>query len=295
MKSQRGLSIVELLVITAIIVVLGAVLVPVFRQASPAQGEEQSFRNIGQLERAMLVYDADFDQHRGGRQFVDNTHCESWRQVIDPYVRHQESLLDIGNPATKFLDAFSDPAARTMICPAGTGSLDGLRKHHRGFYWNNIFGARSGGAYFDNAGLSLSEVSKPERVGDLVEGKQYFTDQGPFSMWAENVDAETSWLGGASPVTGLKWNLSGDHYRGWGMNASFIDGHTRFVAYDGLCDPWIKVVGTTGIVTHPKYETFWNFSENDISALGSGFGWMQAAVEQYCLSYPERKGRPGRP
>lgn len=288
-RHHRGLSLIELLVITAIIVVLGGVIAPVFRAASPAVGESASLYNIAQQERGMQIYYYDFDHTRMGRQSVDAKVCLEWKQLVDPYT-HNHLYDNTGNPASAFYDGFSDPAVRALLCPSTSSLLGSAKKHRRGFYWNNLFGARPDGTYFDNPGLKLTSIAELGHAGDLVEGKDLFSDQGAFTQWTDNVDASTSWLGGAAPVTGLHWNTTGDHYKGKGMNAAFVDGHSAFIAYDTLCTPWISV-DTKGnaTVTHPKYKTFWNFSIQDINALGPGSSWMVGAVQGYCVSRPAFK------
>lgn len=283
-RHHRGLSLVELLVITAIIVVLAAVLAPVFRVASPAVGETESLANLCQVEKGMQLYYADYDHTRMGRQSENPKLCLEWKQIVDPYVS-SHAFDDTGNPAAAFKDGFSDEAVRAAACLPGHASLGSAKVHTRGFYFNNLFGSRPTGAYFDMSGLRVSSIAEPGHAGDVVEGKDLFTDQGPFTRWTEDVDSSTAWLGSAAPVTGLHWNTTGDHYGGEGMNTSYIDGHAAFVRYDSLCDPWIQVdANGNPSVTHTDYKTFWNFSVEDIKALGPGFNWMTGAVQGYCVS-----------
>ena len=288
-RIRRGISLVELLVITGVVVVLGATLFPVARLASPATGESASLGNLRLLERGMRLYDADYDQTRVGRQSDGVQVCLSWKQLLDPYVGNHD-YLNVGNPADAFADGFSDPAVRTLICAAGTADAT-YTPHKRGFYWNNIFGPRQGGSYWDQSGLKISTIANPATTGDISEAKDLFTDEGPFSQWVQDVDSSTSWLGAGAPVTGLQWNLYGDHYKNAGMNAAYVDGHAGFVAYPSLCAPWLKVKSSSAIVTNSHAHTFWGFSFDDIVALGSGSSWMQSAVEGYCVSMPTPAGR----
>ena len=276
------MSIVELLVITGVVIVLAAVLFPVFKVAGSGSGEAASLNSLRLEEVGMRLYDSDYDQTRVGRQPSNPHLCLSWKQQVDPYT-HRTDLIDVGNPASAFKDAFSDPAARVAICMPGTANKP-FKVHRRGFYWNNLFGERAGGAYWDLAGLKLSQVVEPHRTGDITEAKDFFSDEGPFSAWTKDVDSSTAWLGSAAPITHLKWNLYSDHYDNQGMNASFVDGHAGFVKFDSLCEPWIAVSHGTGLVKNAHYHTFWNFTIEDINKLGSTGSWMVPAVEQYCVS-----------
>ncbi|HLK14927.1 MAG TPA: prepilin-type N-terminal cleavage/methylation domain-containing protein [Fimbriimonadaceae bacterium] len=282
--NKKAFTLIELLVVIAIIAILAAILFPVFAQAKLQAKTSAGLSNMKQLATGNQLYYNDYDDNRMGRQSIDNQLCMSWKQASEAYRKNLQIFSDLVNPAAKYYDGFSDPAVRTVICPATSAPLNGLGQYARGYYWNNIFGGRGGGGYWDNGGFNLSQVAAPADVGDVTEAKEEFTDYGPFLTWTQNVDSETSWLGAAAPVTGLQWNGTNGKYGDKAMNVGYLDGHAKRTAFSSLCGKWI--ITGTNTVTNPNQETFWNFSVNDINALGSGWSWMVGAVENYCSSMP---------
>jgi len=280
---NRAFTLIELLVVIAIIAILAAILFPVFAQAKMAAKTSVSMSNLQQIGMGNQMYYQDYDDNRMGRQSVDSTLCMSWKQASEVYRKAPEIFRDPVNTAAKYFDGFSDPAMRTVLCPATSAPLNGLRQYARGYYWNNIFGSRPGGSYWDNGGLNLSSVGSPADVGDIVEGKEPFTDYGPFLTWNQNVDSETSWMGGAAPTTGLQWNGSNGKYGEKSMNVAFLDSHAKRQSYSGMCT-WYNQGGH--VASDPAKETIWNFSINDINATGQS--WMVGAAEQYCDSLPSQ-------
>jgi prepilin-type N-terminal cleavage/methylation domain-containing protein len=300
---RHAFTLVELLTVTAIIALLATILFPVFARAkTPPQ--QLSVENIQRLEYGELMYCADHDDTRGGRQNVDGSVCEGWRQIIYPYVRSERVYRDFGNESSDFRDVFSIPATREILCEAGTTPLRGLPPLSRGYYWNNVFHVKQiSGDNFDNAGMPLSEVESLGTTGDIVEGRSIYDDDGPFVQgWVDNIDADTSWFGSSNPVTGLFGsNLSGK-YGGRGEDASYMDGHVRPTMYIEICNQFANVgadaancrpsptQGLSGCVDpapiwrgDPRREGFWNFSENDIKNSAS---FLAAGVAQYCTSMP---------
>ncbi|MHB8636853.1 MAG: prepilin-type N-terminal cleavage/methylation domain-containing protein [Fimbriimonadaceae bacterium] len=282
--NKKAFTLIELLVVIAIIAILAAILFPVFAQAKLQAKTIAGLSNLKQLALGNQMYYNDNDDMRMGRQSVDANLCMSWKQASEVYRKSPALFQDQVNPAAKFFDGFSDPAVRTVICPSTSAPLGSLHQYARGYYWNNVFGARGSNGYWDNAGLNMSEINVVAATGDIVEGKEEFTDIGPFLTWTQNVDSETSWLGSAAPVTGLQWNGTNGKYGDKAMNVGYMDGHAKRTAFSSLCGNWI--ITGTNTVTNPGQETFWNFSINDINGLGAGWSWLVGASEQYCQSMP---------
>lgn len=290
---KKAFTLIELLVVIAIIAILAAILFPVFAQAKLAAKTTASLSNMKQIGTSNQIYYADYDDSRMGRQLVDSSVCSSWKQASENYRKNQDMFTDPVNVASAFYDGFSDPVVRVGLCGATLAPLNGLHQYRRGYYWNNIFGARGGGGYWDNAGLNLSSVEAVANVGDIVEGRGMFTDIGAFSQnWNADIDSDTSWLGTANASTHLVGaNLNGK-YGGKAENVAFLDGHAKRQSFSAKCSAWVKMpavptnspAGAADIID-PNYKTFWNFSANDIVATGSA-SWMEGAVEQYCESMP---------
>ncbi len=297
MTKQRAFTLIELLVVIAIIAILAAILFPVFAQAKAAAKTASDLSNVKQLELAELMYYNDNDDCREGRQNVDNSVCEDWRQIVYPYIKSRQLYADPINPADQFLDGFSDPAVRNVICPAASAPLGNLPQMYRSYYWNNVFNhGPIFGDYFDQAGMNLSSVSSVATTGDVVEGKELFSDKGPFGQdWVDNVDSSTSWLGaGVNPTTGLLDGNLSNKYNNQAENVAYMDGHAKRTAFSAECSQFAN----TGVdaVNAPNFkdpnavwkgdltaEGFWNFSANDIDAVVPN--WSGPA--QFCTSMPQ--------
>jgi len=286
---KRAFTLIELLVVIAIIAILAAILFPVFAQAKLAAKTTASLSNMKQLGTGNQLYYNDNDDNRMGRQTIDSSVCESWKQASEAYRKSPDLYRDPVNPAAHYLDGFSDPVIRAANLCTGAAApaapLGSLKQYARGYYWANIFGSRGGGGYWDNAGLNLSSVAASAEVADVYEGKGEFTDYGPFQGWDQNVDAETSWLGSAAPTTGLQWVNTNGKYGEKAQNVVYLDSHAKRTGYSSMCG-WYNEAGQ--VASDPTKETIWNFSINDINALGSGYSWMVGSVEQYCSNMPQQ-------
>lgn len=256
MIKNRAFTLIELLVVIAIIAILAAILFPVFAQAKLAAKTTASLSNMKQLGTGNQIYYADYDDTRMGRQSVDTGLCMSWKHASEAYRKAPEMFIDPVNTASKYNDGFSDAAVRAVICPSSSAPLGSLKAYRRGYYWNNAWMGQ-----WDNGG-SLSVIDEVARVGDVVEGRELFTDAGPWMTWAEDVDSLTSWLGSAAPTTGLKWNggVTGK-YGNKGMNVAFMDSHAKKTNFTAICSYMSEYTSTS---TGTK--NFWNFDTSQYAA-----------------------------
>lgn len=300
MHKKRAFTLIELLVVIAIIAILAAILFPVFAQAKAAAKAISGLSNVKQLALAQQMYYNDNDDHREGRQNIDASICESWRQVTYPYIKSQGIFKDPANQASNYDDAFTDPAGRNAICGPTLAPLGSLPGFKRGYMWNNLFGSRGVPGYFDNSGLSLSSVSTPSTVGDIVEGRAFTTDKGPFLQgWVDDVDSNTSWMAG-NPTTGLKGSALSGKYDNKAENVAYADGHAKRTAYTAECAQFANIGSDAAACASggcsgpapvwqgdPSTNGFWNFSENDINgAIPNTWGTFPNAVAQFCTSMP---------
>jgi prepilin-type N-terminal cleavage/methylation domain-containing protein len=304
MIKKRAFTLIELLVVIAIIAILAAILFPVFAQAKAAAKAIAGLSNMKQIGLAAQMYYNDYDDTREGRQTEDQSICEDFRQLINPYTKSLGLWHDPVNTASQYLDGFSDQASRAVLCGsafATPAAMATVALTDRGYYYNNIFGQRPGGDYFDNAGMGLSEVATPATTGDIVEGKEFFSDIGPFAQdWNDNVDAQTSWMGaGVTPTTGLiGGNLNGK-YNQQAENVAYMDGHAKRTPFVSKCN-WLGNVGAdaaacgptdsscTGpapvwVASQENTPNFWNFDE----AALAGINYGPNGPSQYCTSMPQ--------
>jgi len=299
MNKNRAFTLIELLVVIAIIAILAAILFPVFAQAKAAAKQVAGLSNLKQLGLAQQMYYNDYDDCREGRQNIDLSICESWRQITYPYVKSTGLFKDAMNVASNYNDAFTDPVGRSVICGATLAPLGSLPGFTRGYDWSNVYGVRAGGGTWDNAGLNLSEVSSVATTGDIVEARDFTTDKGPFTQgWVDNVDGDTSWFGAGNPSTGMIGSGLSGKYNEQAENVAFMDGHAKRTAYVAECSQFANVgadanncktnaaSGLTGCAFpapvwkgDPTVAGFWNFTADEI---GTGAG-----PAQNCTSMPQ--------
>jgi len=306
MNKNRAFTLIELLVVIAIIAILAAILFPVFAQAKAAAKSVAGLSNLKQLGLAQQMYYNDNDDTREGRQNIDLSVCESWRQITYPYVKSTGLFRDQMNVASTLNDIFTDPAGRSALCSNVNGvatpqlvPLGSLPAFTRGYDWNNVYGTRAGGATFDQAGLSLSSVDSVATTGDIVEARDWSTDDGPFTQgWVDNADYNFAWIAGYPNSGLLGTNLSGK-YNEQAENVAYFDGHAKRTPYIAECAMYANVGadslncktstnpangGLTGCAFpapvykgDPNAKGFWNFSASD--NLGTG-------PAQFCTSMP---------
>jgi prepilin-type N-terminal cleavage/methylation domain-containing protein len=243
MKSSiRAFTLIELLVVIAIIAILAAILFPVFAQAKAAAKVTTALSNLKQLGLGTVMYAGDNDDNRVLRYRQDIVYNAdgtfnsvineySWKQLVAPYVKNQDLYRDSVNPAAKFTDLHSDPGARAFF---GWQPVDVDRslKFTRGYAIANIF---VNGSFADNKAVSMTSFDEPAKMMNILESKQFGEDMGPYLTWFQDVDADTSWLGGAAPVTGVQWNWGGDKWSNKAMVTAFQDGHAKRLAFSELC------------------------------------------------------------
>jgi len=306
MIKQRAFTLIELLVVIAIIAILAAILFPVFAQAKAAAKAIAGLSNMKQIGLSAQIYYNDNDDCREGRQIVDTSTCEDFRQILSPYTKSAGIWHDPLNRASQFVDGFSDPAARAVLCGslANPTNMTGVPVTERGYYWNNVYGTRPGTDGYDNAGMNMSSVNSLATTGDIVEGREFFSDMGPFAQaWIDNVDAQTSWMGaGVTPTTGLKGGNLADKYNLQADNVAYMDGHAKRTPYVARCN-WLSNTGSDAancagsgctapapvLTAASSTQNFWNFSASDLTAYAAAANWSSypSAAAQYCTSMPQ--------
>ena len=99
---------------------------------------------------------------------------------------------------------------------------------------------------------------------NVLESKMMNPDMGPYIGWFQNVDADTSWMGAANPVTGLQWNWGGDKWGNKAMAVGFHDGHAKRLAFSAICGAsFMKMAaGSTDV-------DYWGLSASE----QAGYSW----------------------
>jgi prepilin-type N-terminal cleavage/methylation domain-containing protein len=284
MKKRNGaFTLIELLVVIAIIAILAAILFPVFAQAKAAAKQTQALSNTKQLGLSMLIYSSDFDDWRTPRSAGSGEYGQlEWKQLIIPYVKNQDIYRDPVNPASKFFDFESDPALRGFgIANWGWKDIPDSMRMVRGYMWANSYNPGAGGNGFDVGG-AMTGFANPASVWNLTEDKRPNEDDAAWLGWFEDVDSDISWLPGA-PVTGLKWNHSGDKFSGKANVAVYMDGHAKRQSFSQAC-------GNMGPGQLDVFGMDADAVKGNASWTNGDWGWAQDATNHwnFCATLPAK-------
>jgi type II secretory pathway pseudopilin PulG len=95
---------IELLVVIAIIAILAAILFPVFAQAKASAKRAASLSNAKQIDLAMIMYGADYDDnmpvfisgHYGNitNNTADPARTKTWVELVQPYIQNYQLYAD---------------------------------------------------------------------------------------------------------------------------------------------------------------------------------------------------------
>lgn len=204
---KRGFTLIELMVVVAIIAILAAILFPVFNNARRKARATQCLSNINQLGKACLMYADDFD----GRLF-DNPwsgptvgHVQTyWALAVLPYVQN--------------MDIFACPAWDYSIRPGSY--VDAPFKV--GYGLSDVI---ANGAPDRPSPIPLQVMRRPAEtalIGDaawLWGSGSYWEDRDsdgyPEAYWCQSAINSASW-----------WYGRPRHMDG--INVFFCDGHAKF-------------------------------------------------------------------
>src|SRR3569833_3534234 len=122
-RLHRGFSLIELLVVSAIIAILAAILFPVFAKAREAARRSTCLSNTKQLGTAILMYAGDYDEilvppSVGTRQQADSF---GWGDLIQPYAKNT-GLLECPSNSVKVKVVTTMGATRIVRDRGGTSN-----------------------------------------------------------------------------------------------------------------------------------------------------------------------------
>jgi prepilin-type N-terminal cleavage/methylation domain-containing protein/prepilin-type processing-associated H-X9-DG protein len=187
---SRGFTLLELLVVVAVIAVLAAFLFPMFARARESARRTTCLSHLQQIARAHLLYIQDWDERLpdwfaprpeaprplpfGARVF--------WTELLHPYARCDDLFQD---PTAVWEDQGEVRLADYVLPTAGPGGRGTVAEP----YWR-----------WPGPPLSLADVVRPSETIHLADG------------WTT-----TGWMMGPIPR------------HGDGLNAGFLDGQARWL------------------------------------------------------------------
>lgn len=281
---KRAFTLIELLIVIAIIAILSAILFPVVGQAREQARKLSCVSNTRQMANAILMYTQDYDQSyplcTDSQTGIDPDHFYTWQDLVQPYARNwniaicPDSLHRNPNPNSlepQTLNYGVMPRADAFGLPYWTDDYysDGVPTHLDGIFgMSSSLNARETPFAAENTrnvgGRDQSEVARPAEYAML-------TDAGNWDMWlgATGVESNPSvfsycyaWLLSASsdiepfnsvgPVA--RHNRQGDECLWNGtafMVTVYADGHTKAVQSDRFFHLDRAASG------EPVYRAFW--------------------------------------
>jgi prepilin-type N-terminal cleavage/methylation domain-containing protein len=268
-RSTRGFTLVELLVVVALIAIMAALLFPVFSQARESARKTRCLTNLKQISAAVLMYAADYDDTLP----YDVTRwdpvpatdpCSPWNpnQRLEaklwPYLRNAEVF---GCPSANRRPVIWD-ALHAVCTRDGWGYPDFLcfpRDTTRGkplnYGWNaGVFWLSVGppGSECEARGKPLAAVLSPERRVMVADSRSSYVDAFDLSFanyrWASPSQAgnvgefwpQFANSGGSGPAIVPER----DARHQMGQNAAFLDGHAKWLSYHVLTGPSIQATMT---------------------------------------------------
>jgi len=175
-RDRRGFTLIDLLVVIAIIAILAAILFPVFAQAREKARQTSCLSNLKQLSSAMLMYAGDYDERfppvvgRDSRQ--RNLYLMSWMHLLEPYTKNRgifvcpssrhtsqdyekndDLVQNYGYAPTMQIRSYD--AIEALTGPFGTALFEGLV----GFY-----GAPIGKFLQDTPSYNQAQIARPAEI-----------------------------------------------------------------------------------------------------------------------------------
>jgi prepilin-type N-terminal cleavage/methylation domain-containing protein/prepilin-type processing-associated H-X9-DG protein len=269
----RGFTLVELLVVIALMVILAALIFPVFAQARESARKTRCISNLRQLSQAMMLYVQDYDETfpRDVTRCSDGPTqdpCSRWnpgRRIearLSPYVRNSEVF---GCPSATTPLVRWDPA-RAVCTWDDWGYPDFLcvpqdPKHGKalGYGWNQWVFQRCldspGGC--EEPGVPLAAVQTPAARVMVADSRHSYLDPlvlsfanypGPSAFDARNAGKFWPQLAGGN---GSEIVPERHARHRMGQNVAFLDGHVRWLPYQQLTGPSMQE-------TIERWFLYWN-------------------------------------
>ncbi len=152
----RAFTLIELLMVIAIISILSAILFPAFAEARQAARRTSCANNMRQISLAITMYAGDYDETYSPmqiwRDLDDSTTREDWRQWTTPYVKSGTGTTGV---RFGYGQVWTDFGAGSHTFPNSEYSVNW------GFFPDVHVGPRGWDSPYEGAVSSMATISKP--------------------------------------------------------------------------------------------------------------------------------------
>lgn len=242
-SNEKGFTLIEILVVIAIIAILAAILFPVFSRARENARRASCQSNLKQLGLGVMMYVQDYDGRFPLYRYLDDPGAtcsgagctyEYWCQTIDPYIRNKQVWVC---PSESYTSATNTPLKSNMnstgLIYTGDGAWTGNEYVD---YTLNGYLIYSNGA---SQGAAESQIASSASVFMMWDS----SPNESVSTWSSRYDNALNGpqpagyddlreYVGTAPEHSIDRHLGGDNYL-------FIDGHVKWL-------PRAEVLGSHG-------------------------------------------------
>jgi prepilin-type N-terminal cleavage/methylation domain-containing protein/prepilin-type processing-associated H-X9-DG protein len=228
---QNGFTLIEILIVVAILALLAAILFPVFSRARENARRTSCASNLRQLATAATMYSQDYDERTvpGFIRYApppDFASFARWTELLQPYLKNRQ----------------------VNVCP----SASDLSTRAGGYGINKNLSGYADPSFTTGATRSLSEVTDAAGTAFIVDAAQCAGEvaaEQNAQNWNGYVTGPTDWQwtppgawDSAAPTGRYTDNCSGDendcrrpvprHFDG--LNVAYSDGHVKWTRIERL-------------------------------------------------------------
>ena len=209
---RKGFTLIELLVVIAIIAILAAILFPVFARARAKAQQNNCLSNCKQIQLGLIMYATDYNQVQA--PYVNGV-LLPWQGIVWPYIRNTQLYL----------------------CPTDATPSGSIHITAGGAEWNTLGSMVAASSYGRNlyqSGVSDGTINFPSEMVDVMDA--VIDPIQPAATYPGTLAAAQLC------ITSDGTQKTARHQNGG--NASYLDGHVKFLAFGAIPDPSNIVVGS---------------------------------------------------